>query len=170
MKKILAISGSAAAKSSNTAFLQTLQGAFRSVYQIEIYTDLRRLPLFSPDLLQYALVEEVYAFKESVKSSEAIIICTPEYNHNIPAVLKNGLEWTSASGEFSHKKVLPITLTPHAPRGEWAMQSLLFTLKSMEAIIPVQLSMYKNDFTLENDQPIFNKVDLDMWHEALALL
>jgi chromate reductase len=170
MKNIFAISGSAASISSNATFLKTVKKALTEEYSITIFEHLRALPLFSPDLLGVPLPETVLQFKESLKGAEAVIICTPEYNHNIPAVLKNALEWTSDSGEFFQKSVLPITFTPHAPRGEWAMQSLISTLKSLEARVPVQLSLYKNDFKWKDQMPILEEGDLDYLREAFSLL
>ena len=56
-------------------------------------------------------------WRKILQESDAVIISIPEYIHNIPALIKNALEWVTTSGEFLGKKVLPITFTPHEPRG-----------------------------------------------------
>ena len=34
-------------------------------------------------------------FKDKIKSADAILIATPEYNYSIPGVLKNAMDWAS---------------------------------------------------------------------------
>lgn len=38
---------------------------------------------------------EVVAFKQAVKEADGVIWLTPEYNHSIPGVLKNAIDWLS---------------------------------------------------------------------------
>jgi chromate reductase, NAD(P)H dehydrogenase (quinone) len=52
------------------------------------------LPLYSWDYdADYPPVAR--AFKESIKSSDAILFVTPEYNRSIPGALKNAIDWGS---------------------------------------------------------------------------
>ena len=53
----------------------------------------------------------------------------------MPALIKNALEWITSSGELVGKKVLAITFTPNEPRGDKAMQSLLWSLQALDANI-----------------------------------
>jgi len=169
--KILAISGSAAEKSSNTLLLNVIKSRLNEDLEIEVYDQIRNFPLFRPEDLKFALLDIIIDFKKRIDCSKAIIICTPEYTHNIPAVLKNALEWITASGELSDKKTLPITLTPKAPRGEFAMQSLLFSLKTMNAQIVTQLSLYKTDFVFKQDERVeIPENEWEMIKEAIELL
>ena len=170
MKKILAISGSASENSSNTALLHVIKNSFEDSYQIEVFEGLQHFPLFSPQLQEAGVPESVQEFKQKVANADSVIICTPEYLHNIPAVLKNTLEWMTISGELSGKPVLPITLTPAPPRGEYAMISLLQTLKASDARIITELPLYRKQ--MMNEQGI---IHLDKEHrmllgEALGLL
>jgi len=108
--------------------------------------------------------------KCQILEADAIVIITPEYTHNIPAVLKNALEWCTASGEFSEKSILPITFTPAAPRGKYAMHSLIETLKTLDTKIVSQLSLYKSDFDIV-DYKIRLPEDVKyLLREALKLL
>lgn len=143
--KVVGISGSASEKSSNTELLKAVQSQFSDSYTIEIIDDLRDFPLFRPEDLENSTPELIRKFKHKILEADAIVICTPEYTHNIPAVLKNALEWITASGELDGKKTLPITFTPKEPRGEYAMQSLLNSLKTMNANIVTQIPLYKSD-------------------------
>lgn len=168
-KTIAAVSGSASLESSNTALLEALKNHFKSDYNIEIYTGLRELPLFTPEKLERPTAE-VKEWKDVLSRADAVIFCTPEYSHNIPAILKNGLEWITQSGELSNKRVLPVTFTPKAPRGEFAMKSLLFTLQTLKAQIMSQMPLYRNEVEYENGKIMLNEDYKMLWQEALYTL
>ena len=170
MKKILAISGSAGANSSNTLLLKSIQAHYSGEYEIEIFDKLREFPLFRPEDFEKGIPELVQELKDKILAADAIIMSTPEYTHNIPAVLKNAFEWMTASGEFAEKKILPITFTPREPRGEHAMQSLLFSLKTMNARIVTQLPLYKSEVKIENGKLELNEDYIFLLEEALKLL
>src|SRR5690606_524371 len=52
------------------------------------------LPFYNYDLDgNFPQVAET--FKQSVRSSDALMIVTPEYNRSIPGVLKNAIDWAS---------------------------------------------------------------------------
>lgn len=169
MKSILAISGSASSDSSNAKLLRVVGNAFAHTYQIEVKEGLWQLPLYTPQLEQVGIPDVVQQLRSQLAAAHGIIICTPEYAHNIPAVLKNMLEWVTNSGELYEKPVLPITFTPAAPRGKYAMHSLLQTLQACNAKIVTELPLYRNQMT--NKETVY----LDGEHkillsEALELL
>jgi chromate reductase len=37
----------------------------------------------------------VAAFKAAIREADAVLVATPEYNHGMPGVLKNALDWAS---------------------------------------------------------------------------
>lgn len=168
--RILAISGSASENSSNTELLKAIQTKFSDTYSIEIVDSLRDFPLFRPEDLETTIPSLVQEFKQKVLDSDAIVICTPEYTHNIPAVLKNALEWITASGELAGKKILPITFTPKEPRGVYAMESLLNSLKTMNASIVTQMALYKNEVEFEDSKINLSDDYTFMIGEVLKLL
>ena len=53
------------------------------------------LPLYNEDQDRPDGPEEVRSFREAIESSDGLVIATPEYNHGIPGVLKNALDWAS---------------------------------------------------------------------------
>lgn len=168
--KILAISGSSSKQSANEALLRALQKSFSSEYDFNIVADLSNFALFSTERLAGETPLNISEFKAKITAVDAIIISTPEYTHNIPAVLKNALEWITASGELKDKKVLAITFTPNEPRGEWAMKSLLFSLTTMQAKVVAQLPLYKTDFQIEGDEIHFSDENKQLLATALELL
>lgn len=52
------------------------------------------LPLFNRDL-ETEPPASVVAFKETVASSDGVLIVSPEYNRSIPGALKNAIDWGS---------------------------------------------------------------------------
>jgi len=108
--------------------------------------------------------------RQQVSSADAVIFCTPEYIHNIPAVLKNCLEWLTSSGELMHKKVLAMTYTPAPPRGEKAMQSLLWSLGALEARIIASLPLYQTEVQVVNKEIQGDIETIEMITEAFRLL
>lgn len=55
---------------------------------------LEGLPMYNGDLEPNRPVE-VDAFTDAVRSVDAILVVTPEYNRSLPAVLKNAIDWGS---------------------------------------------------------------------------
>ncbi|TVR39180.1 MAG: NAD(P)H-dependent oxidoreductase [Cryomorphaceae bacterium] len=170
IKKIYAISGSAGVPSSNRKLLESLAHHYKKYCEWHLDDCLTKLPLYQPSLEERPLSEHVVNWRKGCNHADAIIICTPEYLHNIPAVLKNGMEWLKSSGEWMNKRVLPITFTPHHPRGEHAMPSLRNSLIALKANPVVELNLYKSDFQEENGLYAFNEDQCMVFDTALELL
>lgn len=164
---ILTISGSSSLSSTNTDLLLALAKKFQ---HIPIQHQHLILPLFSADNDQAPFPESVLAFRQAVAEADGLIISAPEYIHNIPAILKNALEWLTTSGELQAKRVLALTYTPHPPRGEKAMQSLLWSLQALEARVVGQLALYQTELKVENGELIGEEEVLEMVREAVGLL
>lgn len=153
--QILTISGSARSDSTNVKLLNALPKLMLQS-NFHYYEHLHNLPLFTEDTDKAPFVDMVLEWRNAVQNTDAVIISTPEYLHNIPALLKNALEWLSSSGELLNKPVLPITFTPHAPRGEKAMQSLLNTLDALKARVVGQLDLYQTEVIFDEEGRINN--------------
>lgn len=66
------------------------------------------LPYFSEDL-NHDKPACIQNFLSLVEHNSGIIFVTPEYNHSIPAVLKNAIDWASRPAFFSPLKGKPVT-------------------------------------------------------------
>lgn len=170
MKNLTCISGSASPDSSNVRLLRTISEAFDEHYAFRVMDGLWDLPLYSPQREESGIPENVEQLRNAVSGADAIVISTPEYLHNIPAVLKNALEWMTHSGNLADKPVLPITFSPHAPRGEHAMDSLLRSLKASKARIVTQLPLYRDELTGPNGGIVLPNEQRLLMEEALKLL
>lgn len=96
--RVLAIAGSLRAGSHNRRLLEAARrrAAEREDLEVEILDRelLRELPYFDEDA-EADPGPEVERFRSRVREADAILIATPEYNHSIPGVLKNALDWAS---------------------------------------------------------------------------
>ena len=135
MTKILAISGSLRASSSNTNILRVLIGLAPEDTQIEIYDGIGDLPHFNPELDREGVLLSVQNWRSHLTEADAVVFCTPEYAHGVPGVLKNALDWIVSSGEFMHKPTAVISASPSMDGGEKANASLVQTLRVMMADI-----------------------------------
>ena len=165
---ILTISGSARTKSANIQLLEAFPLLFPnhtlSRFPIE------ELPLFHADLQEQADPKSVKEFKNEIAKSDAVIISTPVYIFNLPAILKNALEWTTKSGEFYEKKVLAITFTPTAPRGPKAMQSLLWSLQALNANVVAQLALFQDEVVFDEKGRVVDGDSIEVLRSAIELL
>ena len=167
--KILTISGSSRIDSANTRLLKAIPKLVQHP-TFEHFQDLNQLPLFQAESDKHPWDKAVFAWRKAVSAADAVIISTPAYIYNMPALLKNALEWVTSSGELAQKRVLVITFTPHPPRGEKAMQSLLWSLQALEANVVVQLPLYQNELTFGANGNILENESSEMLKEAIQLL
>ena len=52
-------------------------------------------PLYNEDVRAQGFPPPVSEMRERIRSSDAILFATPEYNYSIPGVLKNAIDWLS---------------------------------------------------------------------------
>ena len=127
---ILAISGSLRAASTNTALLRAAAQLVSADVTITLYNGLDDLPHFSPERDGDNAPTAVSTLRTQLRQADAILICTPEYAHGIPGVLKNMLDWVVSSGEFVDK---PVGVISAALEGDYAHASLTEILRTMSA-------------------------------------
>lgn len=128
--KILAISGSTRKASSNLNLIKAIADLASETFTINIFERLSDLPHFNPDLDNENIPEQVTDFRRQLREADGILICTPEYAIGVPGTLKNAIDWTVSSMEFSKK---PVALITASLSGEKAHNSLLGTLLIIEA-------------------------------------
>ena len=131
--RILAVSGSLRAASSNTEVLRAAALLAPEGVEVALYERLGGLPHFNPDLDGDAPPAPVRDLRARVRGADALLVCSPEYAHGVPGSLKNALDWMVGSGELMGKLV---GLVNAAPRGTHAMASLTETLTVMTAVVP----------------------------------
>lgn len=91
--KILAFAGSLRKGSYNKALVRAAVELAPENVAMEVF-DLEGIPPYNQDL-ENTPPERVNEFKEKIKSADALLIATPEYNYSVPGVLKNAIDWAS---------------------------------------------------------------------------
>lgn len=131
--RILGISGSLRADSSNSTLVRLAASLPDPEVEFEIQRGLDGLPFFSPERDDANASPEVLAFRAALKRADGILLCTPEYAFGMPGVLKNALDWTVSSGEFDRKPVAALSASPTYGGGDKAHASLLLVLGALSA-------------------------------------
>lgn len=137
--RLLAISGSLRATSSNTALLRALAAMAPEGVAIDLYDGLGGLPYFDPGLdldpNDYRAPEPVQDLRNRIAAAEGLIFCTPEYAFGIPGVLKNALDWVVSMGVIEGKPVVALAASPSNTGGDKAHQGLLWVLTALNTQI-----------------------------------
>lgn len=132
--RVLGIAGSLRSGSYNRRLLEAATEALPDVdWQI---ARLRGIPPYDADLEAQGIPPAVETFKTQVADADAIVIATPEYNHSIPGVLKNAIDWASRPAmrsPFVGKPVLMLGASPGHGGARRALDHLRQVLESMDA-------------------------------------
>lgn len=129
-KKILAICGSTRTNSTNHRLIKAIAELSKDIFNIELYDRITQLPQFNPDDDNENVSKEVPGFRQLLNKADGVIICTPKYAHGVPGSLKNAIDWTVGTSEFSQKPTMLLTASTD---GKFGHQSLLETLQVIEA-------------------------------------
>jgi NAD(P)H-dependent FMN reductase len=128
--RVLTISGSLRARSSNTEVLRALTLVSPPHVSVRQFTGLATLPAFNPDLDEDGMTPPapVADLRLQVANADALVICSPEYAHGVPGSLKNALDWLVSVPDVVAK---PVALVNASPRSMYAQASLAETLRTM---------------------------------------
>ncbi|MBI1197207.1 MAG: FMN reductase [Phenylobacterium sp.] len=129
--RLLAISGSLRAASSNTRVIEALARLAPAGVAVEVYRGLGELPHFNPDL-EDSLPATVADLRRRVGEADGLVICSPEYAHGVAGTMKNALDWLVPSLEFPQT---PVALINASPRARHAIAHMRETLLTMSARI-----------------------------------
>jgi NAD(P)H-dependent FMN reductase len=128
--RVLAISGSTRQFSTNLNLINAFRNLTTDIFDITIFEGLTQLPHFNPDLDQEHPPQEIIDFRQTLRAHDGVLICTPEYAMGVPGTLKNALDWTVSSMEFSHKPVALITASSQGQKGHAALLETLYVIEA----------------------------------------
>ena len=117
MSRLLLISGSLRAGSTNSATLRTAAALAPDGIETEIYDGMARLPHFNPDddpTDGVGLDPEVAALRTALAEADALLLSTPEYAGALPGSFKNLLDWTVGGGQTYEMPVAWINVSGKA--------------------------------------------------------
>ena len=93
MKKILMVVGSLRKDSFNRQLAREIEGILEGRAQVS-FLEFADLPFMNQDI-EFPAPESVAGVRRAVQEADGIWIVSPEYNFQIPGVLKNLLDWLS---------------------------------------------------------------------------
>jgi chromate reductase len=77
--------------------------------------DLDAVPLYNADIEAQGDPPGVVAFKQAVAAADAVLMATPEYNHGVPGVMKNAVDWASRPARKSVLDGKPVGIIGASP-------------------------------------------------------
>lgn len=95
VRRVLGVVGSLRKDSFNRRLLIGAAALLPDRVEMDVSPDLIRLPLFDEDLEIGGLPDDVVAMHEQIRSADAMILATPEYNFGVPGPVKNFIDWAS---------------------------------------------------------------------------
>jgi chromate reductase, NAD(P)H dehydrogenase (quinone) len=87
--------GSLRKGSFNAAIARALPALAPDGVTIEPLPSIGEFPLYNHDVQDAGFPAIVTSTGEAIRKADGVIIVTPEYNHSIPGVLKNAIDWIS---------------------------------------------------------------------------
>ena len=112
--RILGFAGSLRKDSLNRALLRAAQEHAPPGMTIETF-DLLAVPLYNGDVEAQGDPEGVAAFKQAIAAADGALMVTPEYNHGVPGVMKNAVDWASRPPRGAPLNGKPVGLIGASP-------------------------------------------------------
>ena len=170
--RVLGISGSLRRESHNTRLLRAASALLPEDAELTILDPeiLRAIPAYDDDIQASGVAPyAVTALREAIAQADAVLFATPEYNHSIPGVLKNALDWVSrplVSSPLRGRDVAVVGASTGMFGAVWAQAELRKVLSAIGARVidrelPVMLAA--DAFSADGDM----LADSDQ-HEQLA--
>lgn len=141
VRRVLCLAGSLRRDSYNRRLLQVASIHAPASLQLHVYDELSLVPLFNEDLEQRNVhgPAGVLALRRAIAAADGLVIATPEYNHAMPGVLKNALDWLSRdspTGEvLTEKPVAVLGVTGGSWGTRLAQASLRQVLHTCGALV-----------------------------------
>lgn len=139
--KVVAMVGSFRKGSYNQKLYHYIKTRYHDQFELE-QLPIQKLPIYHQDdeTNPPQIVSQV---KEKIKASDGVMIITPEYNHSIPAVLKNALDWASRVDKVMVNK--PVMIAGTSP-------GVLGTVRAQEHLRQILKSPGVSAFTLPGNE------------------
>ncbi len=150
--KILAFAGSTREGSYNKQLISEAAAKAREMGATVTVIDLKDypMPIYEADLEKaHGMPENTKKLRQIMIAHDAMIIASPEYNHSIPALLKNVLDWCSRSEDgqsskaaFKGKKIAILCATPRKNGGIYVLSNMRIILEDVGAhVLQTQLGI-----------------------------
>ena len=112
--RVLGFAGSLRAASFNRSLLRAAVELAPADMEIEIF-DLIEVPLYNGDDEAAGDPPAVARLKAAIGAADGVLIATPEYNHGVPAVTKNAVDWASRPARAAALDGKPVAIMGASP-------------------------------------------------------
>jgi NAD(P)H-dependent FMN reductase len=133
--RILLVSGSTRAASTNTAALRTAATLVPPGVEAVVFTGVAELPAFNPDDDHDDVPAPVRELRVSLDAADAVLFSTPEYAGALPGAFKNLLDWTVGAVPGLDRKPVGWINVAAEGRGEGAHAELATVLGYVGAAV-----------------------------------
>jgi chromate reductase, NAD(P)H dehydrogenase (quinone) len=133
--RLIGMSGSLRRGSYSNAVLETLRETFAGRAELAIW-DLAPIPPYNQDFEGEKRPPPVKALLAAIAAADGLVLCAPEFNHSIPGVLKNALDWASRpafTSVMAYKPVAIMATSRGALGGARCLEHMRVALDSMLA-------------------------------------
>ena len=116
--RLIGMSGSLRTGSYSVAVLHTMRERFAGRADIAVY-DLAPIPLYNQDFEGDKRPPVVKQLLADIAAADGLVLCAPEFNHSVPGVLKNAIDWASRPAFQSVLAYKPVAVmaTSRGPLG-----------------------------------------------------
>jgi chromate reductase len=92
--RLLGVTNSVRPGSLNRMVLELVGEVVPGGVALEVF-DLQGIPFFDIDLERERVPQRVMELATAVAGCDGVVLASPEYNHSIPPILKNAIDWLS---------------------------------------------------------------------------
>lgn len=133
--------------------------------------DLGDIPLYNGDVEAVGDPGPVARFRAAIDAADGLLIASPEYNHCVPGVLKNAIDWASRPARASSLTGKPVAImgASTGQGGTARAQAHLrdgltytngYVLPLPEVLVPLAAARFDADANLSDDETAGEIVDL----------
>jgi chromate reductase len=112
--RICGLAGSLRQGSYNRALLRAAKALAPPGLVIDVF-DLVEVPLYNGDVEAAGDPPGVAALKAAIRGAHGVLFVTPEYNHGVPGVMKNALDWASRPPREAVMNAKPVGIIGASP-------------------------------------------------------
>ncbi len=134
---VLCVAGSLRSSANSHAVMASMIAMLPQGSEVT-HLDIGSLPHYDVDLENGELPVSVQQARQLAAQADAVLFAVPEYNHGIPGVLKNSLDWLSRpfkASPMQGKPVFFVTQSEGALGGVRAQYQMRETLSSMLCVL-----------------------------------
>jgi chromate reductase len=111
---ILGFAGSLRRASFNRFLLRAAAERAPDGMTIDVF-DLAEIPLYNGDVEAEGDPGPVARFKQAIRGADGVLMVTPEYNHGVPGMMKNAVDWASRPPKGAALAEKPVGLIGASP-------------------------------------------------------